>query len=369
MKRIPLTTAMSPQLRIQKGLLQILLFVMAVFGASCASIGPKTLPQDQFDYNAAISESSNEQVLMNLVRLRYNESLVFLKVSSVINQYSLASSVSAGAGLNTGIAGDNTANVGGRMVWSNRPTITYIPVSGQEFSRNLLTPLPPGSLFGLIQSGWPTDLVLRMTTWSINGIYNDISRLSGRREADQDLFELLDVWRRLREAGVLGIRQKPDKLKDNSVALFIHSSPPVETLNDINRFCKLLKLDPEKQEFKVKYGLIQEHPDEIVVLTGSIWEIMLNMAWQFDTPLEHIKNGRTAEPFRPAVREHEPPVQVLHSKEKPDNAFIAVNEQDYWFYIDKNDRQSKRVLSFLQLLLNLAEKSIPNQSPVITISQ
>lgn len=60
------------------------------FLISCKSVGPKYIPADQFNFNTSISEASNEQLLMNLIRLRYSEPPVFLKVSSVINQYTRA---------------------------------------------------------------------------------------------------------------------------------------------------------------------------------------------------------------------------------------------------------------------------------------
>lgn len=42
---------------------------------------------DRFDYNQAIVQSTNEQMLLNMVRLRYSEPPVFLAVNSVLTQY------------------------------------------------------------------------------------------------------------------------------------------------------------------------------------------------------------------------------------------------------------------------------------------
>ena len=56
--------------------------------AACASGGPKRLSGDRFDYNEAISRSSKEQMLTNIVRFRYLDFPVFMAVSSVITSYS-----------------------------------------------------------------------------------------------------------------------------------------------------------------------------------------------------------------------------------------------------------------------------------------
>ena len=99
--------------------------------ASCTAIGPKTIPRDQFDYGAAIASSWKEQLLFNIVGLRYLEAPVFVNVSSVINSYSLEGSVNFGAGANTSFTGDDTLTIGGEGKYADRPTITYTPIAGQ----------------------------------------------------------------------------------------------------------------------------------------------------------------------------------------------------------------------------------------------
>lgn len=349
----------------RRGLL-ILLMAMAL---GCGSVGPRTVPRDQFNYNAAIARSSQQELLVNLIRLRYSESPVFLKVSSVIAQYSRVATARAEAGANTGLNGQNTAAVGGGLAWSDRPTITYTPVSGQEFSRNLLTPLPPRALFEMMQSGWPAELVLSATTWSINGLENDMARPSRRRQAEAELTELFEVWRQMRELGMLGIRSKTVEGREGDVFMVLRDELATpESRVIMRRFADLLGLDPDQRELRLTYGLIPEERGDIAVLTGSIWEIMLNLAWQFQVPAEHVESGRTALAFRSQRAGTAPPIHLGYSREKPEDAFVAVQEHGYWFFIDQHDRKSKRTFSFLQLLLNLAETSTMDRSPVVTIS-
>src|SRR4029453_11049453 len=61
------------------------LFLLAGL-SGCASIGPATVARDCFDYISAISESWKAQMLLNVVKLRYADSPVFLDVTSVITQ-------------------------------------------------------------------------------------------------------------------------------------------------------------------------------------------------------------------------------------------------------------------------------------------
>ncbi|MGB5696758.1 MAG: hypothetical protein WBM46_13955, partial [Polyangiales bacterium] len=58
--------------------------VMAlVLLSSCTKVGPKSIRKTRFDYNSAIIDTRNEQMLANLVRLRYRDTPYFIEVSSV----------------------------------------------------------------------------------------------------------------------------------------------------------------------------------------------------------------------------------------------------------------------------------------------
>ena len=59
---------------------------------ACSGIGPKTIPRDRFDYNAAISGSWKEQTLLNIVKLRYADMPLFVEVASVVSGYTLEGS-------------------------------------------------------------------------------------------------------------------------------------------------------------------------------------------------------------------------------------------------------------------------------------
>jgi uncharacterized protein YceK len=55
--------------------------------SGCASLGPRRVPSDRFNYNEAVAQSTQEKMLLNIVRHRYLKMPVFLTVSSVLTQY------------------------------------------------------------------------------------------------------------------------------------------------------------------------------------------------------------------------------------------------------------------------------------------
>ncbi len=218
----------------------------------------------------------------------------------------------------------------------------------------------------LIQSGWPIELVLKTSVWSINGVFDEVARPSSRRGAHPELNELIEIWQELSSKGIIGLKE--NKLENlETIELFINQNRMDQYEKEILRFKTILNLDTSLNSYTVKYGLIQENSNEIVILTGSVWEIMLGLSWYFKVPEEQVISGRTIKGFQSEDSSTVPPINIKFSKEKPEQSFIQIFHQDYWFYIDNNDRNSKRYFSFVQLILNLVENQTPNQAPTLAL--
>ncbi|MSR62081.1 MAG: hypothetical protein EXS08_06530 [Planctomycetes bacterium] len=146
-----------------------LLLGSALCAACASSLGPATIPRDRIDYGASIARAGQEQLLTNLVKLRYAEIPVFLEVSSIINQYSLEGQLSVG-GAFPGITDRTAYSVNAGARYADKPTISYAPLSGENFIKRLLTPIRPEALLSLVQAGWPIDIVFLTTVRAINGV-------------------------------------------------------------------------------------------------------------------------------------------------------------------------------------------------------
>ncbi len=62
----------------------------AVVLAGCQNIGPGSVERDRIDYAGALGNSWKEQTLLNIVKLRYLDTPVFLDVTSVVSMYEMA---------------------------------------------------------------------------------------------------------------------------------------------------------------------------------------------------------------------------------------------------------------------------------------
>ncbi len=331
---------------------------------SCTSYGPQTIQRDHMDYGMAVRTSIKEQLLANIVGLRYMEAPVFVDVSSVINQYSISGNIQAGVGFNNAFGGGDTGSFGAGGRWEDRPTITYTPISGKKFSESLLTPVPPEALFALVQSGWPSELMFRMTVAAMNGVED----ANGGKQADPDYRELLLVWDRLRDARVLGLRQSnnDDKEKPQIIVYVNKDNYSEQIQQDLAFMRRVLKLNPADHEYTLAYGLIQTETNEIAVLTQSILDIMVDLSWEINVPQEHIDSGRTRSTFIDTGLGGSL-FQVHSSKEKPEDTYVAIQNRGYWFYIDDHDMISKRTFGVLQILMSLTDAGETARGPVISI--
>jgi hypothetical protein len=205
----------------------------AVFLTACTHLGPKTIPVDRFDYGTAIADSWKQQILLNIVKLRYLDLPVFVDVSSIVSGYSLQTGVNVGGTLssNKAVQG-NFASVGGEAIYTDRPTITYVPLTGERFLRGLITPIDPRNIFFLLQSGYAADFILGLTVESLNGVRNRSTTAGAIREADPDFLRALELLRQVQAAGAIGMRVEEDKTKGSTaVFLFRRDDVPADIVS------------------------------------------------------------------------------------------------------------------------------------------
>ena len=344
----------------------MLIALTAVQLAGCSAVGPTTIDRDRFDYVSAISESWKRQTLLNLLKTRYLDAPVFMDVASVINQYALESEIELGFSWN----GGQTQSIGGRGMYTDRPTITYSPLMGEKFARSLVKPLPLAPILLLIQSEYPADTILRICIQSINGIDNSRYRSVVVRDADPHFDELVDLFRRVYEADGIAMRSRKTETGAHLTVIF---RPPVDAAAeaDIRHLKKLLTLDPQINEFKVVNGKFALSNEEIAILSRSMIQIMTTFASGIETP-----PGDAAGIHMHAYQQHsglhtKPSriwIRVQNSASEPEAAFVAVPYRDRWFWIDDRDIHSKAMFNFLMILFSFTERGRQEaEAPVITV--
>ena len=182
--------------------------------AGCTHLGPQTVAVDRFDYSTAIADSWKQQTLLNIVKLRYMDLPVFVDVASIVAGYSLQTGVTVnGVVSREGRCRAITDRLGGQAIYTDRPTITYVPMTGEKFLRGLITPIDPKNIFFMLQSGYAADFILGLTVESLNGVRNRSTAGGVVREADPEFVRALQLMREVQAAGAFGMRVEEDKAK------------------------------------------------------------------------------------------------------------------------------------------------------------
>src|SRR5436309_8629372 len=217
---------------------------LCLFSTGCSTIGPHTIPRDRSDYSSSIGESWKRQTLLNIVKLRYLDPPIFVDVGQIVAGYSLETSLSAGGNLPENAAlGGNTAVLGGSVRFTDRPTITYAPLTGNKFVKALMTPLPPDSVFFTVQSGYAADAVFAAAVGAMNGLKNQESNLAGVSPPDADFVRALELLRKIQLSGAVGMRIQQDAQKQQTTLVTFRSENiSQETLADIRELRRLLHL-------------------------------------------------------------------------------------------------------------------------------
>lgn len=359
----------NDSMRDTAGFVSRLVLATMLFFTGCASIGPGTVTRDRFDYTTALSESWKSQMLLNIVKLRYGDAPIFLDVASVINSYEVSGATTLGlTAFTRPFSTEQLLEAEGR--YANRPTITYTPLTGEKFARNLMSPVPASSILSLIQSGTPVDLVFRVLVQSINGVGNRFGGMVAAHSADPEFYLLLEKMMRIQAAGVMGLRiQKRD---DGNATVIVFGGRTDEKIEeDVAEAKRILGLDPREREFHVVYGLVPSTNREVAILSRSMLQILVDLSSYIDVPESDVAEKRVNPAFQDALLAGGAPgtplVRILSSSDRPDDAFVAVPYSKHWFWIDNKDLQSKQIFSFLMFVFSLSETGEKEGVPIVTV--
>ena len=345
-------------------------FAVTALVTGCVHIGPKTIPVDRFDYSTAVADSWKQQTLLNIVKMRYMDLPVFVDVSSIVSGYSLQTGVNAGGSVSSKNAVQgNFVSAGAQAIYTDRPTITYTPLTGEKFLKGLLAPIDPKNIFFLMQAGYPADFILALTVESLNGVRNRAVGAGGAREADPDFRRALELLRDVQASGAVGMRVEEDKAKGSTAILFFRRDDvPPEIAEKSAEVRRLLKLPQGQQNFTLIYSPARGAENELAVNSRSMLQIMQAFATYVDVPEAHLRDHRASPGLELAEGETaQARVRIRSGEVAPADAFAAVHYRDHWFWVDDGDWQTKRAMTAIMFFFTLAETGPSEKLPLITI--
>jgi hypothetical protein len=354
--------------------------LVAVLASACATgLGPKALRGERPDYNEQISRSADAELLLNLVRLRYNEPPLFLELGSVVAQYGYDASLSAGGTIG---GGNDAGTLGTTLAYSEKPTVTYTPLAGEDFATRMLTPIPLESIMLFAQSGWSAERLLLVAVQQVNNVLN-APTAGGPTPASKPKYEAFaefaERFHRLESAGLVGLNWQRSEHKQEPPGRNPHfwirappdrGSPLVRDLVSIRRD---LDLEPGRDDFAVIAFPYERKPTEIGIRCRSLLGVLYFLSASVEPPAPDVEAGLVTVTKDDSGGAFDwsnvtGKVMAIHSrKERPKSAYVAVRHGGWWFYIAADDQSSKATFSLLNILFSLQAESGKGRSPLLTL--
>lgn len=336
-----------------------------VLGA-CASLpnGSAQAPATAADFNRAIVHTKDQQLLLNLVRLRYRDSTQFLQITGVTD--SLAYGGAAGTTAFSPI-GDALSELGisGSVNASRRPTITMAPMNEKDFATALLTPLSSADLGLLAGSGWSIERILLCCVERIGHLSNSPRASGPTPDTVPDNVRFRQFAKRVRE--IQRTEGLSLVLSQGRASFLFHDEGMAEGESIAQDFSTDLDDGTLPLRSVAETGEIG-----VAIKTRSILGSMYALSHNVDVPEEHAAAGLVtsavaASDATPDWSTFSEGIFRIHSaRVSPQNAYVAVRYREHWFWIDDADLNSKTTFSLLNYLINLRSVS-GGAAPLLTL--
>ena len=378
-----------------KKLLIICLSAVSIVG--CRSIGPVGIHMDRESYNNIVLQTEREQLLMNIVRLRYLEGSQYTQISAITASYSLNESLSGNVTTSSSppyILSSLGSSISPSISYSDSPTISYTPLSNSDFTKSLLTPISMTN-FLLLSHATNFDYMMLYSIFieAIGEVNARLLNIKGLNHVTPQYItynKTLDLMKKLYNRGAF---QAPRSISyEHNLGALIRFHKKDSNSPDAIKLKKLLQVPLDTrdlifmehtllEELEEKNGIIgfgnpkSNIKNIIFVRFRSLMSIMSVLARGVQVPRQDICAHLTKEliqsdgtPFN--WQEKMRDILTIYSQEKmpTENVLVKVFFHHHWFYIKASDSISKDTFSALQQLFVLTSSDTASPAmPILTI--
>lgn len=346
--------------------LSLVMFVLS----SCTGVGPRVISMGRPDYNAAINQTEDEQMLLSIVKGRYGETFSLLAVRGVTAnvRFATRAGIDVGFGPSDSYSG-NLVPFSGGLAYEENPTITYAPVQGEKYIWQLLTPIPLDFLLLVMQSSELGSSYFRMFVNRINDIRNPEFLPLPMSKPDPRFHRVVEITRVLLSADVMHWVANPEK----GIAFDILITDYAPTYSEkVREYLSLLRQPMPANESKdiiipTYFTVKSQDLNGIAISTRSTGDLIQILRAAVEIPQEHKKSEVTIEyPPMGLVGKN---IRIHSSKDKPERASVAITYRGYWFYIDDADIPTKVFYQTVRTLWSVSISASVDSSatPVLTV--
>jgi len=346
--------------------------------SGCVSNAGMLIAQGLPSYNESAAIAVNQQLLLNLVRLRYRDTPFFLELGTLSAQQTTSVNATLGgaaSALPAAPAGSITSGVG--ATFSATPTAIFTPLQGEAFVRRLLAPIPVTAVIALAQSGWSISRVISLLVEQIGPLENAASA-SGPTPETAPVFEsfatLAQDLRTLQLAGALrfGVVVSTSPGGSSLPAIAVADEPNVRDV--VARVRTTLGVTTGSAVLPLLSDAGLEPPEGALrVRTRSLLGALFLLSHSVRPPEPHVRAGLVTVTHRDNGAPFDwndalsDLMRIESSSAEPADAFVRVQHRGHWFFIRDNDLKSKSTFMLLSEVFSMQAGSSNAMAPALTL--
>ncbi len=350
--------------------LVIALFIALLF-SGCANLGPTTLKGERSNYNLAIQRTNDEQLLLNLVRLKYRDTPFFMEVSSVASQFSLSTNANVSASLQDSVKG--LFGLGASLGMIEKPTVTYSPLQGDMFIQRVLSPLPLQTIALLFHSGWSIERIFRLCFQRMNQLTNAPSASGPTPNLAPQFKNFALAVKHLRSLQVHDAINLSYQEANGTPQLILHINDKDKNREEAKQFALAINAEPGETHYVLTFSPALNRTGQIQVVTRSLLGILFYLSQAVEVSSKDILQGKvtqtkTADGNIFDWKEVTGDLLRVRSLDvHPEAGPMSIFYRGTWFYIDDSDLSSKSTFSLLAQIFSLQAGKIKDNAPVLTL--
>jgi len=296
-----------------------------------------------------------------------------MEVASVSTSFDFDASASASTSLPE--SEGKIYGFGAGVSYTERPTVTYTPLQGDQFVTQLMSPVDLNTILLLYHSGWSVERIFCVSLQSINGVKNAPGASGPTPDYVPEYKDFREVAKLLRQLQLRGVLDMGHAISDdpNKPSVEIRIADEALEWNEAKQFCDLLGLEYGRTHFQLTTAVGTGGKDRIATIPRSLMGSLFYVSQSVEVPPEDERLGRvTVTPDAKGNRFDWREVtgglmHIYSSRQQPNNAYVAIYYRDSWFYIDDSDLTSKSTFSLLMQLFALQAGEVKSIGPILTL--
>lgn len=385
------------------------LLVASILASAGCALGPRALEKSHGMYNESFAQVDSEELLLNIVRLRYNDQPAEIEVSAIATQYEVGAQAEARpfflAPNPAGSVFQTFTKVlpSGAANASSRPTLSLTPIQSGETVARYMRPVTLEGVIVFAETSWPISTIFRLWLEGVNGLPNAPSASGPTRSFPPEYAQFLRATQLLQTIQDLGeltfrtgeedvpgdpipadqvtgadlvearksgseYRLSPDgkswRLVRRVRKLYLDLSPNALATPEYAEFTQLLNLKPGLTRYEVTQstvGFIETKPgappsEKINLVPRSLIQVLYYISHGVEVPCDHLASGLAKVTLEAGGRVYDWrqvtdglfTVKAVCQKKRPACAAVAVSHRGYWFYIDDTDHATKSTFNLLR---------------------